>query len=123
MVLVDSCFLIDLFEADAGAIAKLDEFDWHDASVSTLTVTEVGRGLPESRRDRFESIIERVDVLPYGFDEARRAIAEHRRLRSAGTPIGAVDTMIAATAIAVNKPVLTRNVAEFQRTRAAVTPY
>ena len=123
MVLVDSCFLIDLFEEDPGAIAKLDEFDWRDASVSTLTVTEVGRGLPESRRDRFESVVERLDVLPYGFAEARRAIAEHRRLQREGTVIGAVDAMIAATAIEANKPVLTRNVSEFQRTQASVTPY
>ncbi|WP_255170243.1 type II toxin-antitoxin system VapC family toxin [Natrononativus amylolyticus] len=123
MVLLDSCFLIDLFAEDAGAVAKLDEFDWRDASVSTLTVTEVGRGLPEPRRERFQSIVERVDVLSYGFEETKRALDEHRRLRRAGTPIGAVDTMIAATAIEANKPVLTRNVSEFQRTRASVTPY
>ncbi|WP_049927658.1 type II toxin-antitoxin system VapC family toxin [Halopiger goleimassiliensis] len=123
MVLIDSCFLIDLFEEDPGAIAKLDEFDWHDASVSSLTSTEIGRGLPESRRDRFESIIERIDVLPYGFAEARRAITEQRRLQQEGRTIGAVDAMIAATAIEANKPVLTRNVAEFRRTQAEVTPY
>ena len=86
-------------------------------------MTEVGRGLPESRRDRFESIIGRVDVLPYGFEESRRAVTEHRRLQQRGQPIGAVDTMIAATAIEANKPVLTRNVSEFKRTQASVTPY
>lgn len=123
MVLLDSCYLIDLFAEDDAAIAKLDEFDWRDASVSTLTVTEVGRGLSEPRRERFESIVERVDILPYGFVEARRAIDEHRRLEREGQPIGAVDAMIAGTAIEANKPVLTRNVSEFRRTRASVTPY
>ncbi|WP_312909339.1 type II toxin-antitoxin system VapC family toxin [Natronosalvus caseinilyticus] len=123
MVLLDSCFVIDLFADDAGAIAKLDELDWRDASMSTLTVTEVGRGLHNSKRDRFQSVVERVDVLPYGLEEATRATTEHRRLLREGQPIGAVDTMIAATAIEANKPVVTRNVAEFQRTNAEVTPY
>ncbi|MFP8955981.1 type II toxin-antitoxin system VapC family toxin [Natrialbaceae archaeon A-CW3] len=123
MVLLDSCFLIDLFAEDAGAVAKIDELEWETASVSALTVTEVGRGLSDVHRERFESIIERVDVRPYGLSEAKRATTEHRRLQQEGRPIGAVDAMIAATAIEANKPVVTRNVAEFQRTNADVTPY
>ena len=123
MVLLDSCFLIDLFDEDPGAVAKLEEFDWRDASVSTLTVTEVGCGLSDAKRERFERIVERVDVLPYGLEEAKRAMQEQRRLRKRGQQIGAVDVMIAATAIEANKRVVTRNVAEFQRTSVRATPY
>ncbi|QSW99688.1 type II toxin-antitoxin system VapC family toxin [Haloterrigena alkaliphila] len=123
MVLLDSCFLIDLFTEDAAAVAKLDEFDWREVSVSTLTVSEVGFGLSDSDRERFETIVQRADVLPYGLAESRRAIAEQRRLRERGDQIGALDAMIAATAIEANKPVVTRNIDEFQRTNAEVTPY
>lgn len=123
MPLLDSCFLIDLFDEDPGAVAKLDELDWREVSVSTLTVTEVGYGLSNSDRERFERIVGRVDVLPYGLEEAKRATREQRELRRDGTQVGAIDVMIAATAIEANKPVVTRNVAEFQRTSAAVTPY
>ncbi|WP_254524798.1 type II toxin-antitoxin system VapC family toxin [Natrinema caseinilyticum] len=123
MVVLDSCFLIDLFAEDAAAIAKLDEFDWRSASVSTLTVSEVGFGLSATDRDRFESIVQRVDVLPYGLAESRRAMEEQRELRDRGRQIGAIDVMIAATAVEANKPVVTRNVGEFQRTNASVTPY
>lgn len=123
MVLLDSCFFVDLFAEDDGAISKLDEFDWRDASVSALTVTEVGRGLDGTGRERFDSIVDRLDVLPYGLAEARRATREHRRLRRAGRQIGAIDVMIAATAIEANKTVVTRNVGEFRRTNASVTPY
>ncbi|WP_101294020.1 type II toxin-antitoxin system VapC family toxin [Halegenticoccus soli] len=123
MVLLDSCFLIGLSAEDGGAIAKLDEFDWRDASISALSVTEVGVGLSDSKRERFEEITERVDVLPYGYVEARRALTEQRRLRDRGEQIGTVDLLIAATAIEANKPVVTRNVSEFQRTNARVTPY
>ncbi|WIV66056.1 type II toxin-antitoxin system VapC family toxin [Natrialbaceae archaeon AArc-T1-2] len=91
--------------------------------MSTLTVTAVGYDLSDSDRERFERIVGRVDVLPYGLEEAKRATREHRELRRDGTQVGAIDAMIAATAIEANRPVVTRNVAEFQRTGAAVTPY
>ncbi|WP_137288522.1 type II toxin-antitoxin system VapC family toxin [Natronorubrum halophilum] len=123
MVLLDSCFLIDLFAEDAAAIAKLDEFGWHEASISTLSVSEVGFGLSDGDRERFETIVQRVDVLPYGLAESQRAMAEQHLLRKQGTQIGAIDVMIAATAVEANKSVVTRNIDEFQRTRASVTPY
>lgn len=123
MVLLDSCFLIDLFAEDAAAIAKLDELDWREVSITTLTVSEVGFGLSETDREQFEAIVQRVDVLPYGLAETRRAIQEQQRLRKQGAQISAIDVMIAATAIEANKPVVTRNVDEFQRTTASVTPY
>ena len=123
MVLLDSCFLIDLFAEDAAAVAKVDEFDRREVSISTLTVSEVGFGLSDSDRERFETIVQRLDVLPYGLAESRRAIAEQRRLREQGDQIGAIDAMIAATAIEANKRVVTRNIDEFQRTNAEVTPY
>ena len=123
MVLLDSCFLIDLFAEDPAAVSKLGEFDWQSASISTLTVSEVGFGLSDPDRERFEDIVQRVDVIPYGLAESRRAMQEQGELRKQGQQIGAIDTMIAATAIEVNKPVVTRNVGEFQRTNASVTPY
>ncbi|WP_440763992.1 type II toxin-antitoxin system VapC family toxin [Natronorubrum sp. DTA7] len=123
MVLLDSCFFIDLFAEDAAAIAKLDEFSWQEASVSTLTVSEVGFGLSDTERERFETIVQRVDVLPYGLTESRRALKEQRVLRKQGEQIGAIDVMIAATALEANKAVVTRNVDAFQRTSATVTPY
>ncbi|WP_121740964.1 type II toxin-antitoxin system VapC family toxin [Natronorubrum halophilum] len=123
MVLLDSCFLIDLFAEDAAAIAKLDEFGWREASISTLSVSEVGFGLSDGDRERFETIVQRVDVLPYGLAESQRAMAEQHLLRKQGAQIGAIDVMIAATAVEANKSVVTRNIDEFQRTRASVTPY
>ncbi|GAB3018050.1 type II toxin-antitoxin system VapC family toxin [Natronobiforma cellulositropha] len=123
MVLLDSCFIIDLLDADPGAVEKLNEFAWTTASVSTLTVTEVGRGLTPTDQERFESIVSRIDVLPFGLEEARRATREHRRLRREGRQIGTVDLLIASTAIEANKTVVTRNVGEFRRTSASVTPY
>ncbi|MDJ1432064.1 antitoxin VapB family protein [Halostagnicola sp. A-GB9-2] len=63
------------------------------------------------------------ELIGFVDEESHRAIEERRRLRERRATIGAVDVMIAGTAIEANKPVVTRNVGEFQRTSASVTPY
>lgn len=80
MVLLDSTFLIDLFDEDDDAIAALETFDWRDASVSLITVTEVRRGLPEEKIEEFDSILREVGVVQYTIDEGHCALQEHKRL-------------------------------------------
>ena len=123
MVLFDNDFLVDLMAEDPDAIAALDEFDWRDASVSILTVTQIRDGLPESKRERFDEIVNRIEVLPYEFDAGRTAVDEHKRLHREGHPIEAVDAMIAGTAIEADEPILTSKPAAFERTAADVIAY
>ena len=125
-MIVDSSFLIDLMAGEAGAVAKLDELvsDAEPIAVSALTVTEVRRGLDDDGRDAFDDVIEDVSVVPFGRGEARRAAELLRRLDGSGKPIGAVDAMIAATALERGEKVLTRNLAEFERVDGLrVVPY
>ncbi|USZ67180.1 PIN domain-containing protein [Halorussus salilacus] len=126
-MILDSCFLIDLMANDESAVAKLDELveTATPTSVSTLTVTEVGSGLrDESERDEFDGILDRVDLIPFGVAESRRAAHLQRRLRSEGHPVGAIDVMIAATALEHGTGVVTRNVSEFRRIDGVrVSPY
>lgn len=125
-MIVDSSFLIDLMAGEAGAIAKLDELvgDAEPLAVSALTVTEVCRGLGDDDRNTFDDVIADVSVVSFGRGEARRAAALLRRLDGAGEPIGAVDAMIAATALERGEKVLTRNLAEFERVdELRVAPY
>lgn len=124
-MILDSCFLIDLLDSDEAAVAKLDEISSGLLSVPTLVYTEVGFGIdaetPEGQR--FESIMDQVDLVPYDDEAARRAIDVQRQLLSTGEPVGAVDAMIAGTCLARDEPVVTRNVSEFARTPARVSPY
>lgn len=123
MVLLDRTFLFDLFTEEPDAIAALDDFDWRDASVSLVTVTEVRSGLPESKLEEFDEIINQLDVLEYTFDEGRMAVDEHKRLYNDGRNIEPVDAMVAATAIVADEPVLTTNVSRFEPTQADVIGY
>jgi len=126
-VILDSCFLIDLMAGDEGAKAKLEELV-HDGTLlttSTLTVTEVATVLNrEAARESFEQTIGRTVVVPYDHPTARRAAQLRRGLRSDGEAIGAIDAMIAATALERDEGVVTRNVDEFRRVDALrVSPY
>lgn len=126
-MILDSSFVVDLMASDEGAVAKLNELvaDAEPIAVSALTVTEVRRGLRTDRdRETFDDAVDDVSVVPFDRPEARRAADLLRRLDEDGTPIGAVDAMIAATALERNEKVLTRNVSEFDRVDGLrVTPY
>lgn len=126
-MILDSCFLIDLMAKDERAVAKLDELveSATPMGVSTLTVTEVGIGLrDESERNEFDDILDRMESIPFGKPESRRAARLQRRLRSEGQRVGSIDVMIAATAVEHGRGVVTRNVSEFNRIDdVRVSPY
>lgn len=126
-MILDSIFLVDLMASDEGAVAKLNELvaDTEPLAVSALTVTEVRRGLgTDSDRETFDDTMDDVTVVPFGRTEARRAADLLRRLDAEGTPVGAVDATISATALERNEKVLTRNVSEFDRVEGLrVVPY
>ena len=113
--------------SDAGAVAKLNELvaDAESLVVSALTVTEVRRVLANDGDLRaFDDAMDDVSVVPFDRQGARRAADLLRRLDHDGSPIGAVDAMIGATALERNEKVLTRNVSEFDRIDGLrVVPY
>ena len=57
----------------------------------------------------------RFELLPFDLAAARHAAQVRAQLEAQGTPIGAVDTMIAGVALAHGLILVTRNVREFER--------
>ena len=70
---------------------------------------------PTKRRRQLSRLLDTVSVLPLGIPEARTAGLVRARLERAGTPIGPIDTLIAATALHHGATLVTRNLDEFQR--------
>jgi predicted nucleic acid-binding protein len=125
-VILDSCFVVDLMTGDEAAVAKLDELvaEGRQLSVSTLSVTEVERGLTDREREAFDAVVRDVDVVAYDREMAHRAAGLLRSLDDDGAPVGAVDAMVAATALERDGGVVTRNVSEFRRVDGVrVVPY
>jgi tRNA(fMet)-specific endonuclease VapC len=70
---------------------------------------------PERRRAQLEQLLALIEVLPFGVAEARIAARIRADLESDGTPIGALDNLIAGTALRHGATLVTRNVKEFRR--------
>lgn len=92
----------------------------HEVVISAITRFELLRGLarkPDARNlaAKVHAYLERITVLP--FDEAAiaRAAQLDGELYLAGTPIGALDTLIAGHALSINATVVTNNTRHFGR--------
>lgn len=118
VVLLDTTFLIDAERADIDLDALIHEDD--DIAIAAITVAELVVGVelasPNAKADRqafVDDILASVPVIPYDRDIA----FEHAQLlvavRQAGRPRGAHDLLIAATARATKRIVLTADESAF----------
>jgi predicted nucleic acid-binding protein len=120
-MLVDSTFLNDLVREDDAAVTELDVLVRNETSVSlsALTVYEVGVGLrgdAEQYRSQYDAVLREVAVVPFTRVTADRAVSIQHELLDRGERIGAVDALLAATALTGDDGrILTRNVDEFAR--------
>jgi tRNA(fMet)-specific endonuclease VapC len=75
--------------------------------------------VPKSKRlaEQLETLLEWVTILPFDDDVSQVAARIRVQLERAGRPIGPLDTLIAATAVAVSATLITRNTSEFGRVR------
>lgn len=86
--------------------------------ISAITRMELAFG---ARRGRSrtevltEQYLRRVESVGFDADAAERAADVRAVLAAAGTPIGHYDTLIAGHALALDVPLVTRNIREFQR--------
>jgi tRNA(fMet)-specific endonuclease VapC len=118
VVLLDTTFLIDAERADIDLDVVIREDD--DVAIAAITVAELAVGVElasqAAKADRqafVEDILASIPVISYDRDIA----LEHAQLlvavRRAGRPRGAHDLLIAATARATHRSVLTADEAAF----------
>jgi tRNA(fMet)-specific endonuclease VapC len=118
VVLLDTTFLIDAERADIDLDDQIFEDD--DIAIAAITVAELVVGVelasPNAKADRqafVDDILASVPVIPYDRDVA----LEHAQLlvavRHTGRPRGAHDLLIAATARATRRMVLTADESAF----------
>ncbi|BAZ28202.1 hypothetical protein NIES4074_06330 [Cylindrospermum sp. NIES-4074] len=119
--LLDTCVVSDFVKGEKNTLKRLKSIVPADVFISSLTVMEVKYGLainPE-RAVKIQPIIETflisITILPFSSQEAEKAAEIRSILKIAGSPIGAYDVLIAATAISHNHIVVTSNIREFQR--------
>ena len=119
--LLDTNILIYVLNARPRHQAVLDRFNQeqpHDMAVSSITLAELRFGMEksgkrDSNRERMRRVLDALNIV--AFDE--RAAETYGRVRaaleSAGTPIGPLDTLIAAHSISLNLTLISGNTREF----------
>jgi tRNA(fMet)-specific endonuclease VapC len=87
--------------------------------ISSITLAELGFGAEAKRSQKLRSAIQRFtkDVAVIPFDElaAQRFAVLAAALARRGTPIGVIDTLVAAQALCLGLTVVTNNTKHFSR--------
>lgn len=118
LVLLDTTFLIDT-ERDSGDLnSVLDDED--DVAIAAITVAELLVGVElasQAHRERrklfVEDLVTSLPVIPYDLGIAHEHAVLLAAVRRAGRPRGAHDLLIAATARATHRAVVTADASAF----------
>ena len=126
-MILDTDFIIDLLAGDEAARELAAELDRSGQSflIPTMAILEVMVGVEESDADRVERVLDRYPKRAMDEQVARiaaRAIGDgEMEVGSAKKNKG--DAVIAATAIAEGRPVVTKNASHFESFGADVKTY
>ncbi|MCA9310060.1 MAG: type II toxin-antitoxin system VapC family toxin [Phycisphaerales bacterium] len=119
--LLDTNTCIDLLRGRGNAIAeRMRGHDPDAIAISSITLAELQFGAAKSSRPaHHESLLigfcAPLAILPFD-DRAAESYGRTRRaLEMAGTPIGPLDTLIAAHALSLHLTLVTDNTREFER--------
>jgi tRNA(fMet)-specific endonuclease VapC len=130
-MILDTAFVVDVWDGDEAALDCLDDLERRGLPqrLSAMTVFElhygVGRsGKPERERRRVLDVVDSKPIVAADRAVMAKAGSLHATLENDGKPIGESDCIIAATALVVEEPIVTRNVGHFERVRDLdVHPY
>lgn len=122
MLILDSNTISYYFRGDPQVVPRLQALSPADIGVPAIVEYELRYGLlrlpSEAARPRLAALaalLRPLQVLPFDSECAAHAAQIRAELEAAGTPIGAHDTLIAATALRYQATLVTRNVREFSR--------
>jgi tRNA(fMet)-specific endonuclease VapC len=117
-LLLDTTYLIDAERAGDGLDESIDDDD--DVAIAAVTIAElrVGALLASGKRRQtrlayLDDVIETIPIVSYDLDVAEAHGQLLAAVRSQGRPRGAHDLIIAATAVAVARVVVTSDQGAF----------
>lgn len=120
-LLLDTNICIYIIKQQPPSVLKhFLEYQIGDIGISSITLSELRYGVAKSQHQDKNSkaldlFITPLEVVPFD-DAAALAYGGIRaNLEKAGTPIGAMDMLIAAHAVALGVPLVTNNTREFER--------
>jgi len=117
---LDTNTVLDYFRGRGNVAANLLAVPPSEVALPAIVAYEVWVGVLGSqnakrRQAQYEQFLATVEVLPFDLAVGRRAAELRQALEPRGEGIGPMDTLIAATALAHNATLVTRNLREFKR--------
>ena len=102
------------------ALERLEQFEVGEIGVSVITVSELRYGIEKSTRQEqnrraLAQFLLPLEVLSLGPDATVTYGRTRVTLEKRGTPIGPLDTLIAAHALSLGATLVTNNTREFER--------
>lgn len=128
-MILDTTFVLDLLDGDEGAVAKAEELERDGVTMKlpTMTILElyvgIGAAVREDEERHIRRVIDPIPVVPMDEDVAIRAGRRIGELNASAFKREKGDAAIGATADVAGEPVLTRNVADFERLGFEVETY
>lgn len=125
MYVLDTNTLIYYFKGMGNVADKLLQTAPRDIAIPAVVLYELEVGLAKSndtkkRREQLDDFIALITVLPMGIKEAKDAANIRATLEAKGTPIGAMDTLIAGITLTNQGVLVTHNTKEFSRVQGLV---
>ena len=120
--LLDTDTCIHLLRGTKAVVKHAEEHNPSDLVISSITHYELLYGVercpPQWKKKEAQKVLlllSYLSVLPFTSDTAAKAAIVRSTLDAAGHPIGAMDVLIAATALEHNLSLVTHNLGEFRR--------
>ena len=124
--LADTSYLIDLINGERGAIELAEELDatGEEVGLSVVAVEEYVRGIyylylnSDTLKEKLKAAkrdVSAFEILPITYEVALKAAEIDAMLTIKGEMLSLADGLMAATAIANNLILITRNVKHFKR--------
>jgi tRNA(fMet)-specific endonuclease VapC len=119
--LLDTCTVSDFAKGEPNTLVHIKAVSPSEVLISSLTLMEIRYGMAINPqrvakiRQVMEDFLASVRVISFTHTEAEAAALIRSTLKMQGTPIGAYDLLIAATAKTYNLKLVTSNVSEFKR--------
>ena len=119
--LLDTNVLSDFVRGEPAVMTRLRREAPPQLAVSVITEMEIEYGLARNPnlaprvREAMRVLLNTVSVVPFEREDARVAAQLRANLNSQGTPIGAYDLLLAASALRRGLKIVTHNAREFAR--------